>query len=108
MLNNISHIKWDTFKRTITIKDANDVAIDITWSTIILSIKEKVSDTAYILQSTATLTTPASWIADISISAATMVFALWNYYYDIEWTDVWWNVVTILKGNFTLVYDITT
>jgi len=108
METNISHTRGDTFKRTITIKDKNDTAIDITWSVITFSLKNKISDATFVLQSVATLTDPTNWIADIDISWASMNIDLKNYYFDIERVDALWQVITFLKWNFTIVYDITT
>ncbi len=67
-LTNIEHTRGDTFSRTIQINDTTGAAVDITGSTIKMTVKYDPDDTAYITQSTASLTAPSSGTATILIA----------------------------------------
>jgi len=108
MILDIQHIKWDSFIRSLLFKDPiTNLATDITWSTITFTIKKNKGDTINILQANATLTTPASWIADINVPGATMSIATGDYYYDMQWISQAGDITTFLNGKFTITYEIT-
>jgi hypothetical protein len=107
METNIEHTRWDTFFKSMTFKDVNWTAINLTDCTITFTIKEKITDTVDKISQVATITNAVGWLAEINIPWATMEIALKNYYYDIEFIDSNWVVVTILKWIFTVSYDIT-
>lgn len=108
MEKNIKHTRWDTFQRNLNFKDKNQVAIDLTGSEIKFSIKNKFTDTSYIINHTATIINNIGWIAEIKIAWSIMDIDTWTYYYDIEWTDSSWFIRTILKGNIIIDYHVTT
>lgn len=106
-MNNLSHIKWDTFLKTLAFTESDWTVVDITGSTIIFSLKDKVNDeTARITENWA-LTDAVNWEATILIDNDTMNIDVGNYYYDIEWTDWTWIVRTVIKWKFTITNDIT-
>jgi len=107
MDNNLEHTRWDTFFKSMTFTDVNWDKIDLTWCTITFTIKEKISDTLAVVTQVATITNAVWWLAEINIPWLTMELDLKNYYYDIEFIDNAWVIVTIIKWLFTISYDIT-
>ena len=105
---NINHTKGDTFIRNLTFKDSSWSVIDITWSIIVFSLKEKISDIPVFIQQNAQITDALNWEAVVIISNTTMNIDIWNYYYDIQWTDLNSVVRTVLKWSFTISYEVTT
>lgn len=96
-LTNIEHTRGDTFNRTLQFNDSAGVAINLTGSTIKMTVKHDSEDTDYITQSTATLTAPTAGTATITIAGSELQLENGNYYYDIQWTDSSSNIVTFLK-----------
>ncbi len=90
----------DTFTRTVTITDASDVAVNITGATLRLHIRAKGSTTDAITAPTLTLTTPASGIATMVISASdtATLSAATTYLYEIEMVDSGGAITTPLDG----------
>jgi len=104
---NITHTKWDTFIRSLTFKDWDWAAIDITSDTITISIKKNIDDSNATITDDATIDDWPNWLASFSIAAATMDIAIWVYYYDIQWTNSSSVVTTVAKWTFTITYEIT-
>lgn len=90
----------DTFTRTVTITDANDVAVNITGATLRLHIRAKGSTTDAITAPTLSLTTPASGIATMTISATdtATLSAATTYLYEVEMVDSGGAITTPLDG----------
>lgn len=90
----------DTFTRTLTITDAAGVAVNITGATLRLHIRAKGSTTDAITAPTLTLTTPASGIATLTISATdtATLSAATTYLYEIEMVDSGGAITTPLDG----------
>ena len=107
MVKNLQHTKGDTFFKSMAFKTADWTAIDLTGATIKLGVKEKVEDTAYIIQETATITDAVNWLAEFNISSATMTIAVENYYYDMEYTTSSGIVATFLKWFLVINYEIS-
>lgn len=108
MITNIEHTRGDTFSRTLQFNDTTGVAINLTGSTIKMTVKYNPDDSDYITQSTATLTAPTLGTATISIAGSELQLENGNYYYDIQWTDSGWTIVTFLKWLLVISYDVTT
>lgn len=106
MKYDLSHIRADTLILPLAFS-SNSVAIDLTGSTVILSIKENIDDVTYKLQKTATLTNAVGWLAEIKATSAEMNLPVWIYYYDIQWTDSIGTVRTFLYGALTISYQVT-
>lgn len=106
---NLSHTRGDTWKRNLIFRDSAGALINLTGSTIIMTVKRDPEDVAYVSQGTATLADQWTDIGEASITLAGTDFntengALW---YDIQWTDSAGTIVTFMKGNFEIVYDVT-
>lgn len=106
MVKNLQHTKGDTFFKSMAFKTADWTAIDLTGATIKLGVKEKVEDTAYIIQETATITDAVNWLAEFNISASTMDIDEDNYFYDIEYTDSTGQVSTVLKWYLIISFNV--
>lgn len=107
MEQDISHTRGDTFNRTIKFTDASG-ALDITGSTVVFSIKKQVDDATPYFTKTFTISNPTEGEAVLTITATeSKSFEIGTYVYDIQWTDSNGNVKTVLKGNFTVTYDVT-
>lgn len=104
---NITHPQGDTYIQNYSFIDNALVAINLTWAWIIMSIKENTTDTAVLLTSNFTIISAVLWTAKVSFTATQMNLAVWNYFYDIQFTDSLWAITTLLKGSFTITYDIT-
>ncbi len=102
----LKHTRGDTFIRNVLFK-RDWVAIDLTGSTVTFSLKDKATNTAYIVNQAATIATPVNWTAKIQVSAATMRLDVGEYVYDIQITDSLWVVTTPMKGKFLITYDVT-
>ncbi len=82
-------VKTDTKTITLSIKDADDVAIDITGYTVFFTVKTSVNDSdanALISKTTVcpTNTDSTNGIAYIILSSADTTIAIGNFYYDIK------------------------
>ena len=106
-MENISHTKSDTFIKNISFKDSNGVAIDITSSTILFTIKANIEDVDPLIQQAFTITDAENWLAEVVIPAATMDIDIGTYRFDIQWTDSASIVRTVLKGILIITYEIT-
>jgi hypothetical protein len=102
----LKHTKWDTFIKNITI-NSWWVAMDLTWAEIVFSIKEKYSDTEYVLTQTAEIIDATAWKCKIEFTSTQMDLMLKSYYYDIQITDSTWKVDTPLKWNLIITYNVT-
>lgn len=107
MKYDLSHIRADTLILPLAFS-SNSVAIDLTGSTIIFSVKENIGDSTYKVQKTATLTNAVGWLAEIKATSSEMNLPVGVYYYDIQWTDSIGTVRTFLYGAFTISYQVTT
>lgn len=104
---NITHTRWDTYIINMVFTDSTDAIINLTGSTIIFSLKTNLEDEESLITQHAILTDPTHWKAKITISATNMEKSTWVYWYDIQFTDSIWTVITPLKWQFNLTYDVT-
>ena len=107
-MENIQHTKWDTFIRNITFTDKDDSVIDLTGSTILFTVKKDISDAGNILQEPFVITDAVNWLARVQIDTVDMGLDIWDYYFDIQYTDSIGIIRTTLKGAFLITYEITT
>ncbi len=103
-LNNF--YRGDTVPLSLRIKQ-NGQFVDITGSTIILSLKLNTDDIGYALQKTAVLDEPLIGRASIILSPSDTNILPSEYYYDIEWTSSAGSVKTLLAGTLEVLQDIT-
>ena len=107
MEKNLIHTKGDTLFYSLTIVDSNEVAIDITGASLVFSIKEKQTDTTYILQKNLTITDAENGLCELNVVAGDMDLDVGNYYYDFQYTDKDGQVATFLKWILSITYEIT-
>lgn len=74
-----------------------------------MTVKRDPEDVAYVSQGTATLADQVTDKGEASITLAGTDFNTENgkLWYDIQWTDAAGTIVTFMKGNFEIVYDVT-
>lgn len=106
---NLSHTRGDTWKRNLIFRDSASALIDLTDSTIVMTVKRDPEDVVYVSQSTATLADQVTNKGEASITLAGTDFNTENgkLWYDIQWTDAAGTIITFMKGNFEIVYDVT-
>ncbi len=90
----------DTFTRTVTITDADGLPVNITGATLTLHVRAKGASVDAIAAPTLTLTTPASGIATLVISATltATLSAATTYLYEIEMVESGGAITTPLEG----------
>jgi hypothetical protein len=107
----LNHIIGDTKIYNLTFKDSDDVAIDITWSTVYLTVKKSKDDTDLnaIFQKVVTShTDPVNWQTTIEVVPSdTKSENEWEYFFDIQLTTSTAKIYTVLKGQYNLTYEIT-
>lgn len=104
----MDHTNWDTFIRTIQFNNTAWTAIDLSGSSIKMTVKYDSEDVDYIAQVSAVLSLPTTlWTATITIPGTSLQLDNGKYYYDIQWTDSVGTITTILKGFLTISFDVT-
>ena len=99
--------KRDTVPFTVIIKQ-NGTPVDITGSTLTITLKKKpTDDDPGALQKDAVLTDPTNGTALFTLSSSDTDIDAMSYYYDIQWKDVANNITTILSGSVEVLQDIT-
>jgi gentisate 1,2-dioxygenase len=102
----LDHNHGDTFTLPLLFLDYLDVPVNLTGSSIMFSIKKNKTDTTYSAQASAVIDVGAGWTATITIKPLSI--ALGDYWYDVQWIDSAGNIQTVMKGQFSVTYDITT
>lgn len=99
----------DSFARTVTVKDSDGNAVDLTGWTFYLTIKEEKTDADgdAVFQNSYTAATPSSGQVDITLDASDTDDLLGDYWYDIRYKDDTGFVDTILNGVFRFDQNIT-
>ena len=108
-LNDITHTRGDSFVRNMFIKttDSSGVTtpVNLTGSQIKFTLKKNKEDVANVTQVIADIISAVNGNAKISILE--LDEPLGTYYYDIQMVDAGGFIKTLLKGKFSIVYDIT-
>lgn len=99
----------------ITVKDSDDVAVDLTGGTMFFSVKETENDpTALITKDSAVgiteieFTNPTGGIAQIKlVPADTRNLKAGEYLYDVQFTTTTSTKHTLVKAKLTLFDDVT-
>ena len=110
MANELSIYRGDTFSATVTVTDDEGAIFDLTSYTMKLTVKRNSQDTdaqALIGPITATISTPATGVGIIAISAAQSAVDIGEYVYDIQINNSTTDVKTIVKSSFTVLDDVT-
>jgi hypothetical protein len=106
----INIIKGDTATFTLTFKDADGVAINITGSEVFFTVKENKEDTdaeALITKDVISHTDPVNGITQIDLSSAQTDIVEGVYLYDIQIKYASGDIHSITYGDFRVVSDIT-
>ena len=104
----LSVYEGDTVKFTVTIKDSNNVATDLTGYDAKAQLKTGYSDASPI-DFVCTITTPTSGVVTVYLAPATTA-ALdpsKSYIWDFQLTDPGGDVRTYLAGDVTVVPEVT-
>lgn len=106
---NLSHTRGDTWKRTLTFRDSANALINLTGGSIIMTVKRDPESVEYVSQASATLLDQTTNTGQATITLAGTDFNIENglLWYDIQWTDSAGTIVTFMKGNFEIMYDVT-
>lgn len=93
---------------TITVKDNDGVAINITGYTIYFTVRETPESTTALINKTVTShTTPASGISSVTLDAATDTnIAEGSYYYQFGVRDGSGNILKTVRGKFNVAQDV--
>lgn len=103
----ITHTRKDTFVRDLTFKDANGAAIDLTGAAVAFTLKRDPSDATPLATAAAVISAPLTGVCRITVAAATMDIPEGVYSYDVQLTDAGGEVTTVLKGPFSVTYNVT-
>ena len=97
-----------TFSRTITIKDASNVAVDISTDTFEGQVRKRHQSGTVEANFSFTITDGANGEVTATISATdTAAMDTGEFVYDIEWTNAGSNVVRLLEGTATVTPEVT-
>ena len=93
---------------TITVKDNDGVAINITGYTIYFTVRETPESTTTLINKTVTShTTPTSGISSVTLSADTDTnIAEGSYYYQFGVRDASNNILKTVRGKFNVAQDV--
>ena len=96
-----------TFERTITIKDASDVAVDISTDSFAGQIRKRPQSGTVEASFTFTITDGANGEVTATISATdTAAMDTGDFVYDIEWTSGS-KVTRLLEGTASVTAEVT-
>lgn len=109
---NIEIEQGSTFNKTLTYKDSNDVAIDLTGYTARMQIRSKITDATFIDELTTgngriVLGGAAGTIQLIFSDAVTAAYTFDTALYDLELIDGSSNVSKLMKGKIILIKEVT-
>jgi hypothetical protein len=97
-----------TFSRTITIKDASNVAVDISSDTFAGQIRKRHQSGTVEANFSFSITDGPNGEVTATISATdTAAMDTGEFVYDIEWTNTGTNVVRLLEGIATITPEVT-
>ncbi len=102
----ISIYRGDTPTITIIVKDEDGSAVDITSSTLTLSVKENEEDTSYLFQSTGSLSNPTVGEAKFLLTTTNTEQTPATYIYDMQYSLAG-DIKTLAKDKFNILTDIT-
>jgi len=102
----LSVYKGDDHTWTLTFTDSAGDAIDITSSTVTLTVKTNKTDATAQIANNATLTDPTNGICTISVSNSDTNISAGEYFFDIRYTTSGGVVTTVLYGIFRVVQNV--
>ena len=103
--------RGDTVPLTITLSTVDSsgtkTPVDITGSTITLTLKINAEISATVLQKDADITDASNGVALIKLDPSDTDLDIGMYYYDIQWIDADGNVRTLISDIVAVKQDIT-
>jgi len=101
--------KGDALRFTITVKDASQVAVDLTGYTAEAQLKTSYSDISPV-NFVCTITTPTSGVVSVYLAPATTAALVADtpYIWDFQLTEPAGDVRTYLTGDVTVFPEVTT
>ena len=97
-----------TFAKTLTIKDDDDVAVDITGNTFRGQVRKHHTSTDTEASFTFTITNGAAGVVTWNLSATdSAAMGHGKFYYDIEWVKSDSTVVRLLEGIADVTPEVT-
>jgi len=109
-MGSITRYRGDTVPDKITVKDADDVVINITAYAFMLtvsSIKAPPDTSTQLMQLTGVITSGPLGTVEFSPTAGEANVTPGKYFYDIQMTDGSGKIQTIDTGTYTFKQDIT-
>lgn len=106
---NISRKRGDTYDEVFTIKQ-NDVEVDITGYTFLLTVSTKKAPpdvAAQLFQVSGSIPTGTDGVVNFAISLANSDQIPKVYHYDVQMTDSGGKITTAAEGTWTVTQDIT-
>lgn len=108
-------IRWDDVNLSVTFKDSNGDAINITWYTVFLTVKNKWdlqikndTDSNAIISVEQTIhSDPTNWKTTISIPRADTKKDVWVYFADLQLKDASDKITSTQKFEFEILPEVT-
>jgi len=110
MSQNFEEYRGDTVTLTLTFKDSNGAAQDITGWTVFFTLKinkQDTDDNAVIKKTITEHTNPEGGITTITLTASETVDLLGGYFYDIQYKTDEGVIKTVLEGESKFLEDVT-
>jgi len=101
----IRHKSWNSYAQIIKFASSWS-PIDLTWCTIVFTMKDDIKSLTPIKTKNLTITNASLWETKLELNPVDTSSLLWSYYYDVELTDASWFVTTIFWGSFIIEYNI--
>jgi hypothetical protein len=107
----LSMVRGDSKLYKVTVKDSDGVVVNILGYTASFTVRSNPLDAVAIISKTTssgiTLTDPANGIMQIALANTDTEIDVGKYAYDIEVVDLLSRHITVLKGNFSVTFDVT-
>lgn len=103
-MSNITHIKGNTFIRTLEFTDDLGAKIDLQGSEITFILKKCNKDETDVLNKLATIIDAINWLAEFNISDIEMDIPIWNYEYTMTLEDSLLTKTTFESWRFIITY----
>lgn len=105
----IKRVKGDTYPLEIEITTSADVAVDLTGSTVFLTVKRNLQDTdaqALISKSVTSHTSPTTGNTQFTLLAADVDY-IGEFYYDVKIKDSTGVISSVITDKFILLDHVT-
>ena len=107
----LSMVRGDSKLFKVTVKDADGNVVNILGYDASFTVRDNPLDMVAVISKTKsagiTFTDPANGIMQIELSNVDTEVDVGKYAYDIEVVDLLSRHVTVLKGNFSVTFDVT-